>query len=401
MKILVVCQHYFPEPFRITDICEELVKRGNEVTVITGTPNYPEGVTYKGYEKGKKKREVINGVEVLRVYEIPRKKGILYRFLNYYSFAISSKRLAKKLKGDYDVIFANQLSPIMMVDGAIAYKKKHNKKLIMYVMDLWPASLKAGGVKESSLLYKYYKGVSKRRYTKADVLAVTSRSFISYLKDNFKISEDKFIYIPQYAESLFSVEACKKEPNEYIDLMFAGNIGKAQSVESIIKSANEVKENKNIRFHIVGDGVSLESCKKLADSYALENVTFYGRRPVEEMPSFYKMADAMLVTLNSDEFSKLTLPGKVQSYMASGKPIIASIDGEGQEIIKEAKCGFVSNAEDYNALAENIKAFSLLSKEEIENLSKNSYNYLKENFTKEKFIENLEDLLINYESFNG
>ncbi len=392
MKILVVCQHYFPEPFRITDICEELVKRGNQVTVITGTPNYPEGVTYKGYEKGKKKREVINGVEVLRAYEIPRKKGILYRFLNYYSFAISSKKLAKRLKGDYDVIFANQLSPIMMVDGAIAYKKKHNTKLVMYVMDLWPASLKAGGVKESSLLYKYYKGVSKRRYQSADVLAVTSKSFIPYLKENFKISEDKFIYIPQYAESLFSVEACKKEPNEYIDLMFAGNIGKAQSVESIIKSANEVKGDERIRFHIVGDGVSLENCKKLADSYALENLTFYGRRPVEEMPRFYKMADAMLVTLTSSEFSKFTLPGKVQSYMASGKPIIASIDGEGQEIIKEAKCGFVSNAEDYNALAENIKAFSLLSKEEIENLSKNSYNYLKENFTKEKFIENLEDL---------
>ncbi len=392
MKILVVCQHYYPEPFRITDICEELVKRGNEVTVITGTPNYPEGVTYKGYEKGKVKREVINGVEVLRAYEIPRKKGILYRFLNYYSFAISSKKLAKTLKGDYDVIFANQLSPIMMVDGAIAYKKKHNKKLVMYVMDLWPASLKAGGVKESSLLYKYYQGVSKRRYTKADVIAVTSKSFIPYLKENFKISEDKFINIPQYAESIFSVEACKKQPDGFIDLMFAGNIGKAQTVETIIKSANEVKDNEKIRFHIVGDGVLLENCKKLAESYNLSSVKFYGRRPVEEMPNFYKMADAMLVTLTSDEFSKLTLPGKVQSYMASGKPIIASIDGEGQEIIKEANVGYVSNAEDYKALAENIKAFSLLSKEEIKNLGENSYNYCKDNFSKERFIESLKDL---------
>ena len=174
--------------------------------------------------------------------------------------------------------------------------------------------------------------------------------------------------------------------------MFAGNIGKAQTVETIIKSANEVKENKNIRFHIVGDGVSLENCKKLSESYKLENVTFYGRRPVEEMPNFYKMADAMLVTLTSDEFSKLTLPGKVQSYMASGKPIIASIDGEGQEIIKEANVGYVSNAEDYKSLAENIKAFSLLSKEEIKILGENSYNYCKENFSKDSFIENLERL---------
>ena len=392
MKILVVCQHYYPEPFRITDICEELVKRGHEVTVVTGTPNYPEGVTYKGYEKGKKKYEVLNGVEIFRCYEIPRKKGILFRFLNYYSFAVSSKRFCKKLKGDYDVVFANQLSPIMMVDGAIAYKKKHNKKLVMYVMDLWPASLKAGGIKENSIFYKYYKKVSAKRYKSADCLAVTSKSFIPYLKENFGINDNKFIYLPQYAENIFNVEDCKKEPDGFIDLMFAGNVGKAQNVESIINSAKALKDNKKLRFHIVGDGVSLENCKNIANSYGLTNVIFHGRKPVEEMPNYYKMADAMFVTLTSDEFSKLTLPGKVQSYMASGKPIIASIDGEGYEILSDSNAGFVCEAENNGALTEIIDKFSKLSKEQIKVLGKNSFNYCKENFEKEKFIKGLENL---------
>ena len=393
MKILVVCQHYYPEPFRITDICEELVLRGHQVTVVTGTPNYPKGEIYDGYDKKDKKHEIINGVEVYRCYEIPRKKGILFRFLNYYSFAISSKRFCKKLKNDYDVIFANQLSPIMMVDGAVAYKKKHGKKLVMYVMDLWPESLLAGGIKKGSIIYNYYHKVSKKIYTKADVLAVTSKSFVGYLKDNFNISDDKFVYLPQYAESLFDYENCKKQADDYIDLMFAGNIGKAQSVETIIKSASELKDIKNLRFHILGDGSSLEECKKLASEFNLENFTFYGRKPVEEMPNYYKMADAMFVTLTKDEFAKLTLPGKVQSYMVAGKPIIASIDGEGQEIVNVANCGITANAEDYLGLADAIRAFVNLSQDEREVLGKNSYNYSKENFGKESFIKNLERLL--------
>lgn len=392
MKILVVCQHYYPEPFRITDICEELVSRGHQVTVVTGTPNYPKGEIYKGYDKKDKKHEVINGVEVFRCYEIPRKKGILFRFLNYYSFAISSKKFCKKLKTDYDVVFANQLSPIMMVDGAIAYKKKHNKKLVMYVMDLWPESLLAGGIKKGSLIYKHYLKVSKEIYKQADVLAVTSKSFVGYLKDNFGISDDKFIYLPQYAESLFDYETCKKQADEYIDLTFAGNIGKAQSVETIIKSAGELKDIKNLRFHILGEGSSLEKCKNLVNELELTNFTFYGRKPVEDMPKYYKMADAMLVTLTGDEFAKLTLPGKVQSYMVAGKPIIASIDGETQEVIKEANCGFVASAKDYIGLANAIRSFVNLTKEQKEVLAKNAYDYSKENFSKEGFLDCLKNL---------
>ena len=201
------------------------------------------------------------------------------------------------------------------------------------------------------------------------------------------------IYLPQYAENYFTADTCKKDHNEFVDLMFAGNLGKAQNVEGIINSANLLKENKKIRFHIVGDGVSLDNCKTLVEKYDLKNVIFYGRKPVEEMPSLYKTADAMLVTLTKDEFSKLTLPGKVQSYMAAGKPIIASIDGEGQDIIKEANAGFVCAAEDCEGLANVIKEFSELCVNEMAKLGENSYDYCKRNFDKANFIDCLVSLL--------
>lgn len=388
MKILAVCQHYYPEPFRFTDICEELVKRGHEVTVVTGTPNYPMGKIYEGYGGKKKRDEAINGVKVHRCFEIGRRTGVLFRFLNYYSFAISSKRYIKRMKEKFDVVLANQLSPVMMIDGAVAYKKKHGVKLVEYVLDLWPESLIVGGVKRGSTLYKHYHKVSKKLYRAADKLLVTSRSFEDYLTQNFGIEQDKLGYLPQYAEDTFSAEACKKArgENDTVDLLFAGNIGKLQSVQTIIKTARLLKDRKDIVFHIVGEGISLPACRKLAEG--LDNVVFYGRLPLEQMPSMYKIADAMLVTMINDDVICSVLPGKVQSYMASGKPIIGSIGGEAKQVIDEAECGFCGEAENERQLKENILAF--VNSTDKQTFGLNALQYYKENFTKEAFFQTLE-----------
>ena len=154
MKILVICQYYSPEPFRHSDICEELVKRGHEVTVVTGLPNYPMGKIYDGFRHGKKRDEQINGVKIHRCFIIGRRHGAIFRFLNYYSYAISSHFYVKHLKDDFDVVFVNQLSPVMMAKAGITYKKKHNKKLVLYCLDLWPESLVAGGITRGSFIYK-------------------------------------------------------------------------------------------------------------------------------------------------------------------------------------------------------------------------------------------------------
>lgn len=399
MKILVVCQYYYPEPFRISDICEELVKNGNEVTVVTGIPNYPEGVIYKGYGNGDKKDEYINGVHIIRCYTIPRKKGAFYRLLNYYSYAISSslKILFNSVKAadgsEFDVVFVNQLSPVMMAYAGMLYKWKHNKKLVLYCLDLWPESLAAGGIKKNSVIYKLFDRISGQIYKSCDQILVTSKSFIGYLSQKFAISKNSFTYLPQYAEDLFENVASKAEAKKTIDFVFAGNIGTLQSVDTIIEAAELLKDNKQLLFHIVGGGIEFASLQDEVKAKNLENVIFYGRRPVEEMPKFYSMADAMLVTLTGDPLLSLTLPGKVQSYMAAGKAIIGAIDGETKTIVEEAQCGFICESGDFKALAESILKFCRLCNEDRKQMEINSRNYYKNKFSKNNFVKFLEDKL--------
>ncbi len=396
-KILVICQYYKPEPFRISDICEEMVQRGHEVQVVTGYPNYPEGILYDGYGKGKHIDEVINGVKVHRCFTIPRETGIAKRMMNYYSYAISSIKyvLSNKCTASdgkkFDVVFCNQLSPVMMAHAAIAYKKKYKVPVIMYCLDLWPESLIAGGIKRESAIYKYYHHVSKTIYRQMDKILITSRMFSKYLKNEFGITAENIEYLPQYAEGIFEQIPPKTEKGVF-DFMFAGNIGEVQSVETILKAAEKLKEYP-VKFHIVGGGTDLERLKKIKEDKKIENVIFYGRRPLEEMPGFYEKADAMLITLAADPVLSLTLPGKVQSYMAVGKPVIASINGETASVINEAKCGYCGDAEDVEKLVGNILEFITATEDERKVWAQNARKYYELNFEKSKFIDALENEL--------
>lgn len=330
MKILVICQYYYPEQFRINDICEELVKEGNEVTVLTGLPNYPNGIVPKEYKFFRKRKEKVNGVNVIRNWEIGRRKGSIFRILNYFSYTISASVKSLLLPNDFDCVYVYQLSPVTMAIPGIIYKKKNKKKLHLYCLDLWPASLVAGGVKKN-VFYKLMKKVSTWIYKNSDTLSITSAQFKEYFKQELKLTDQNTIYMPQYAEELYKeIDRKKEEKKDSVDFMFAGNIGEAQSVETIIMAAKELN-NENIKIHIVGDGSSLEKCKKIANELNLKNIIFYGKRPISEMKGFYKKADAMLVTLKKDDVISMTLPGKVQSYMAAGKPIIGAIDRRSKE----------------------------------------------------------------------
>lgn len=389
MKILVVCQYYYPEPFRISDICEELVRRGHDVTVVTGVPNYPEGEIYKGYENGSKREELINGVKVYRCNTIPRKTGAIYRLLNYNSYSYSSSRFVGSLSDDYDVVFINQLSPVMMAKAGIKYAKRHHKPCVLYCLDLWPKSLAVGGISESSLIYRHYHRVSARIYRSIDKILITSRSFSDYFEKEFGIDKSKITYLPQYAEELFS-DIPPKKPDTVCDLVFAGVVGTAQSVITIVKAA-EILKDEPVRFHIVGSGIELEALREYADEHQLNNIVFYGRKPLEEMPRYYAMADAMLLTLQADPVLSMTLPGKLQSYMSAGKPVIAAIDGEAQRVIDEAGCGYCSPAEDAEALTENIRRFA--ADKDKQNLAYNSRSYYEQHFDKEAFMCKFEKLL--------
>ena len=398
MNILVVCQYYYPEPFRITDICESLAKKGHEVTVLTGLPNYPEGEILKEYRHRNKREEKLNDVNIIRCYEIGRGKSKIKLFLNYFSYATSATFKTLRMKDEYDVILVNQLSPVMMGIPAIAYKKRFKKKILFYCLDLWPDSLAAGGVKQDSIIYKLFYKISKSIYNSADLILVTSSMFEEYFRNILKLNEVRINHLPQYAEDLFTLNTEKDiilEENKIHKFIFAGNVGDMQSVETIIRAANELKYIKNIAFHIIGDGSRLEECKKLANDLNIENITFYGRKPVEEMPRYYAKADAMLITLKANKTLSLTLPGKVQSYMAAGKPIIGAIDGETRLVIEKAACGYTCEAENYKELAKLIKEFCM--KNEKEQMGKNAQNFYIENYSKDKFIKALEKTLFDLE----
>ncbi len=393
-KILVICQYYKPEPFRISNICEEMVKRGHEVHVVTGYPNYPEGILYEGYGKGRHTDEIINGVKIHRCYTVPRGRGTLKRMENYYSYSIASTAYVLSDKcvtsdgSNFDMVFCNQLSPIMMAHAAIAYKRKYKVPAVMYCLDLWPESLIAGGITRNSLIYKYYHSVSSHIYRSMDKILVTSRMFTDYLCKEFEIGKKKIEYLPQYAEELFEPIPLKTEDGIF-DFVFAGNIGEIQSVDTIINAATRLKDEP-VKFHIVGAGTDLERIKSLASG--LDNVIFYGRHSLEEMPEFYSKADALLVTLKADPILSLTLPGKVQSYMAVGRPIIGAINGETRLVIEKSRCGLCGPAEDYVELADNIRLF-ISNKTDRETFAEAAKKYYKENFDKQIFMNKFEKVV--------
>ena len=387
MRILVVCQHYWPEPYRLPDICEELARRGHTVKVITDVPNYPMGVIYPGYEKGKQREQQRNGVSIHRCFTIPRKRGAIFRFLNYYSYAISSTLWAKCTDEEYDVVFTNQTSPVMMSYAAIAYGRKHRKKVIMYVQDLWPACLQAGGIKKGSLIDRIFHWISGRIYRSADQLLISSKGFQSYLEQEHRVHSDKIVYMPQYAEDLFT-QKLETVEHQDVNLVFAGNVGIAQNVDTILMAAEALKEEQRIKWHIVGDGVDLERCKEMAKTKGLNCIIFHGRKPLEEMPYYYAMADAMLLTLMDDPDISRTLPGKVQTYMAAGKPILCAANGEVQDVIHEANCGYAVDAGDWQGMAESVKRF--LEQRDSVPFGENARKYYESHFAKGRMIDKLE-----------
>ena len=388
MKILVVCQYYYPENFQITPICEQLVRDGFDVTVLTGLPNYPTGIIPDEYKKGHRD-EVVNGVHIIRCFEIGRRKGAAFLALNYFSFLQSASAKIKKLDESFDLVFVYQLSPVLMALPGIQYAKKHKIPLLLYCCDLWPESLKMYVKNESNPLFKRIKRISRKVYASSDRIICQSTSFIQYFKSTHGIPDDKLTYIPAFADESYLSEDYSAN-DDTVDFVFLGNLGIAQNLIAVLKAVEIIKDIPGFKVHFVGDGSVLSEMKKFVDDHGLQNiVTFYGRRPVEEMPRFYKLADACLVSLKADNATGLTLPSKVQGYMAAGKPIIGMIDGSARDVIDESKCGICVSAGDVSGLADAMKSF-ITEKDRYSDCGQNGRRYFIENFRKMSFMEKFE-----------
>ncbi|MDK0889776.1 glycosyltransferase family 4 protein [Clostridium perfringens] len=395
MKILVVTQYFWPEEFRINDICKGLKEAGHDVEVLTGLPNYPEGKIYKGYSWFKKGVKEYNGIKIMRVPMIPRgKNSSMMLALNYVSFMVNASLKALTLIGKkYDRVFVFQVSPITSAVPAIILSKLKKIPSYIYIQDLWPETFYSIINIKNKKIRSKMKNICNKIYNSFDKLLIASKGYEDILlKEGFK--KEKFEYFPQWAEDFYSENLKKVSENRIFTVTFAGNIGKAQSVNTIIEAANLAKENKNIKWQIIGDGSEFENIKYLVKKYSLEStVDLLGRKPAKDMPKYFSSSDGLIVTLKNEEILKVTLPAKVQSYMAAGKPIIAAISGEGSRTIKESKSGLVGEAEDYKALYENvIKLYDMNENERIR-IGNNGKEFFKENFTRDKLLNQLEVIM--------
>lgn len=402
MKILFISQYFYPENFKGNDIVFDFVKKGYDITVLTAKPNYPEGKFYKGYSFFGKDDEVINGAKVIRSPIFPRKGGnAISLVLNYISFVFFSYfTMIFKIKEKYDVIFVQQLSPVTMALPGLWIKKRQKIPLILWVLDLWPESIIASSNFNNKTIIKLIDKVVRRIYKKSDIILTSSKRFKESILEKCENKAKRIEYFPNWAEDTFlRPEKLKIELPKFpkgFNIMFAGGIGEAQGFETVLKAA-KITEDKNINWLLIGEGRKDNWIKREIEKEKLTNVYLFGRYPLETMPHFFKKADVMLVSLKEDLVFSLTVPAKIQAYMASSKVILGVLNGEGKDLINESKSGFAVSAGDFQSLAnESIKLVSL-ENETKKMMEGKALKYYENNFSKEKLFSKLELIFKEFE----
>ncbi len=400
MKILIVTQYFWPENFRINDLAKELVLRGHEVTVLTGLPNYPNGEIFREFVATPNQFNNFFNVNIVRVPLLPRGKGVLRLFLNYVSFVLTACLLGPwKLRNKkFDVVLTYQLSPVTVgLAGALLARLK-SAPLIMWVLDLWPDTLKAIGIVKSPRLLVCVGKLVSFIYRRCDLILAQSKSFIPKIKV-LSGQEIPVIYFPSWAENFFRpnrVVPAQEIPTVegVFSVMFAGNIGEAQDFPCILSAASLLKNRRDIRWLIVGDGRRANWVKSEIEALGLTNsVHLFGRHPVQRMPEFFAHADAMLVTLADQEIFSMTIPGKLQSYFATGIPVIAALNGEGADVIKEAQAGLTCMAGDAEGLAALVIQMSKISPQDRKKMGINGLEFSKREFDRRIAINKFESQL--------
>lgn len=386
--ILVISQYFYPENFRINDICIDLVNRGYKVTVITGIPNYPKGKYFKGYGIFRKRKEVYNGVNVKRLFIFSRGKGKFRLALNYFSFVISGWfwKIFTKLKPD--LVFIFEVSPMTQALPGIWFAKKRKIPTYIYVQDLWPENLEiVGGINNKKIISKVNKMVDYV-YKNSDKILVTSNSFKSNIQ-NRGFDEEKIIFWPQYAEEFYEPSYKQKETGK-LNIMFTGNIGEAQGLEILPKVATLIKERKSelcIKFVMVGDGRNKEALETEIKNLDVDiYFDFLGQKEPNEIPNLLKTADVAFLSFSNNELFRMTIPAKLQTYMACQKPILAVALGETKTIIEKSNCGYVSDPDDVESLYDNILSFYYNDNNKQKFFSDNSLKYAKDSFNKKTLM---------------
>ncbi|MCI0668149.1 MAG: glycosyltransferase family 4 protein [Methylococcaceae bacterium] len=401
MHVLIVSQYFWPESFIINDLAVGLRRRGHAVTVLTGLPNYPQGRIHAGYSWPGCRRQKFEGIDIIRVPLFARRNGRpRHLVMNYCSFVISACLLGPLLcRARYDLIFVFEPSPFTVGIPALVLRWIKKAPLLFWVQDLWPESLSATGAIQSGFLLAKVGWLVRFVYRRCDRILVQSPGFAGPATKQ-GANPEHIIYFPNWAEELYQAAGKSELPDPLarkfngFSIVFAGNLGEAQSLDTIIQAAVRLKPSPEIQWIILGDGrhkawleeqiarLDLQSCVHLA-----------GRYPAEVMPSCFARADLLLVTLKRDPVFALTIPSKVQAYLACGRPIAAALDGEGAKVIRESGAGLVADAEDSAALADAVMRLYRMNEEERKAMGANGRCYYNAHFKRDKLLGQLEKIM--------
>ncbi|PRC92711.1 glycosyltransferase family 4 protein [Solimicrobium silvestre] len=400
MRILIVTQYFWPENFRINDLASDFANKGHEVTVLTGSPNYPEGDLYPEFAADPGRFSKYQSVKILRIAHVLRGQSKVRLMLNYLTFFINASLTGawKLRRSEFDVIFVFAVSPITMAIPAIVLGRLKHIPIFLWVQDLWPETLSAVGVVRSPFLLKMVGKMVSWIYAKCDHILIQSRAFTASVQQYCDQAHlpGKVLYFPNWAEQVFSQTSYHKQDvlkrdDELFTILFAGNIGDAQDFPAILNAAELLKSNERIRWVIVGDGRARDWVADEVVRRGLQScVHLVGRFSLETMPSFFQVADALLVALKSDDIFSHTVPGKVQSYLAAGKAILGMIDGEARLVIDESgggrSCASGASAE----LAQLVMEMSATSKEDLAQMGERGRQYYQRHFDRETLLKKLE-----------
>ena len=386
MKILICTNHFYPETFKVNDIAWHLQEQGHEVTVLTAIPDYPKGHYYQGYGIFRKRVEDVKGVKVFRAFIIPRGNGGTIRLaLNYASYAISSMLLTLYLclTHQFDAIFVHETSPVMIGLPGVIAKKIQKIPLYFWVLDLWPESLSAAGGIHNKYILGFFNRMTKWIYRHSDKILISSNGFRKSIMQKGDFA-DKLEFFPNWGENLFLDEKLRKNaPPTLPDgfrIMFAGNIGEAQNFENVMEVAKKLKDT-DVKWILIGDGRKRRWVESyIADNQLQDSVFLYGNHPITEMPSWYAQADMLFLSLKSNEIFNLTVPAKLQAYMASAKPVLAMIDGETANVIKDAEAGFATGSDDVDGMCSLIKEHILPNRTSLTVMGTNALNHYMQHY---------------------
>ena len=397
LRILIVTQYFWPENFRINDLAQGLVKMGHNVTVLTGKPNYPSGQFFDGYSFLGKSQDMFAGIEVIRVPLVPRGQGGAFRLvLNFLSFALFASLFGPLwCRGSFDVVFVYEPSPVTVGLPGLVMKAVKKAPLLFWVQDLWPESLSATGAVKSRWVLNRVASLVSFIYKGCDRVLVQSRAFIDRVR-SLGVLPDRILYFPNSAEGLYRPVVRGEVRGGWVlpdgfRIMFAGNIGAAQSFETILAAAEALRDRHTIHWIILGEGRQSSWVQEEITKRGLDHrVHLLGQHPVDSMPDWFAQADVLLVTLRKDPAFALTIPSKIQSYMACGRPILAALEGEGARIVEEAYAGLVVPAEDSSALAETVLKLFLMPPSEREAMGQNGRRYFLQEFDRDTLLARLD-----------